>query len=210
MMDIVTHPPLITVGKVFAVLILAGFFLPWVRVSPTSLKGNTLELIKNLGEGGRNGGNTFIWMRQEEWHEMWEDPVDGFSGYQISLGARSGTPRVKAQQELASVVLDGKDKRPLLVWLLLVPVLAVLGWLGLVLSEAPRAFPLLVGSGLAAMYWILRWKMADAYTDRLLAQLQLGPGWWATIYGMAGLAVICLWAGIQGRQGRYSSKATIF
>jgi hypothetical protein len=33
--------------------------------------------------------------------------------------------------------------------------------------------------------------MADAYSDRLIAQLQLSVGWWGTLYGMFGLAVVC-------------------
>lgn len=210
MMEIMSSGPLTSAGKIFAVMTLVGFFLPWVRISPDSLKGNTLELLKNLTQGGKSTGSTFLWMRGEEWREMWGDPVDGFSGYQLSLGARSGTPRMKAQQELASVVLDGKEKRPLLGWLLLIPALAVLGLLGLILEGAPRAFPLVVGLGLGGMYFILRWKIAGAYTDRLLAQLQLGPGWWITIYGMVSLAGVCLWTGFQSRRGRYESKVTIF
>jgi len=187
------------VGKIFVVAALAGFFLPWVRISPDSLKGNTMEVVRNLAEGGRNFGSTFLWMRGEEWREMWGDPVDGFSGFQLAFGAKSGTPRAKAQQELASVALDGRDKRPLLVWLLLVPILSLLGWAGLVLRHVPRPFLVITAAGLGALYGILRWRIATAYTDRLLAQLELGPGWWMTVYGMLGLAVVCLVLGIRGR-----------
>ncbi|NBR64255.1 MAG: hypothetical protein EBT77_08145 [Verrucomicrobia bacterium] len=186
-------------GKVFVAAALAGFFLPWVRVSPDSLKGNTMEVVRNLAKGGQNLGSTFLWMRGEEWQEVWGDPVDGFSGFQLAFGAKSGTPRAKAQQELASVALDGRDKRPLLIWLLLVPVLSLLGWAGLTLPQVPRAFLVLTAAGLGALYGILRWRIAEAYTDRLLAQLELGPGWWITVYGMLGLAVVCLVLGIRGR-----------
>lgn len=186
-------------GKIFVAAALVGFFLPWVRISPDSLKGNTMEVVRNLAEGGRNFGSTFLWMRGEEWREMWGDPVDGFSGFQLAFGAKSGTPRAKAQQELASVALDGRDKRPLLVWLLLVPMLSLLGCAGLVLRHAPRAFLVITAAGLGALYGILRWRIATAYTDRLLAQLELGPGWWMTVYGMLGLALVCLILGIKGR-----------
>ena len=187
------------VGKIFVLMTLVGFFLPWVRISPDSLKGNTMEVVRNLAEGGRNLGSTFFWMRGEEWREMWGDPADGFSGFQLAFGAKSGTPRAKAQQELASVALDGRDKRPLLGWLILIPILALLGWAGLALRYVPRAFLLLTGLGLGALYAILRWRIATAYTDRLLAQLELGPGWWMTVYGMVGLGVVCLILGIRGR-----------
>lgn len=188
-----------SVGKILVIITLAGFFLPWVRISPESLKGNTMEVVRNLAEGGRNLGSTLVWMRGEEFREMWQDPADGFSGFQLAFGARSGTPRAKAQQELASVTLDGREKRPLLGWLLLIPVLTMLGWAGLALRQVPSAFLLLTSFGLGALYAILRWRIAAAYTDRLLAQLQLGPGWWMTVYGMLGLAVVCLVLGIRGR-----------
>ena len=40
----------------------------------------------------------------------------------------------------------------------------------------PAAFLILTAVGLGALYAILRWRIAIAYTDRLLAQLELGPG----------------------------------
>ena len=133
----------------------------------------------------------------EEWKEVWADPADGFSGFQLAFGAKSGTPRAKAQQELASVSLDGKDKRPLLGWLLLIPVLTLLASAGLFLRQVPPAFLILTAGGLGALYAILRWRIATAYTDRLLAQLELGPGWWLTVYGMLGLGIVCLVLGIK-------------
>ena len=196
-----SHSPLHQAGKLLVVVTLIGFFLPWVRISPDSLKGNTMEVVRNLAEGGRNFGSTFVWMRWEEFRETWKDPADGFSGFQLAFGAKSGTPRAKAQQELASVALDGRDKRPLLVWLLLIPVLTLLGWAGLALRHVPAAFLILTAVGLGALYAILRWRIAIAYTDRLLAQLELGPGWWMTVYGMLGVGIVCLILGIRGRRG---------
>lgn len=186
-------------GKFLVILTLVGFFLPWARVSPDSLKGNTMEVVRNLAKGGGNFGSTFLWMRGEEFREMWGDPADGFSGFQLAFGAKSGTPRAKAQAELASVALDGRDKRPLLGWLLLIPVLTLLGWAGIALPNVPKAFLLLTSVGLGALYTILRWRIATAYTDRLLAQLELGPGWWMTVYGMLGLGVVCFVLGVKGR-----------
>ena len=84
-------------------------------------------------------------------------------------------------------------------WLLLIPVLTMLGWAGLALRQVPSAFLLLTSFGLGALYAILRWRIAAAYTDRLLAQLQLGRGWCITVYVLLGLAVVCLVLGIRGR-----------
>ena len=192
-----TQDPIHQAGKIFVIITVVGFFLPWVRISPDSLKGNTMEVVSNLAEGGRSLGSTFVWMRWEEWKEVWADPADGFSGFQLAFGAKSGTPRAKAQQELASVSLDGKDKRPLLGWLLLIPVLTLLASAGLFLRQVPPAFLILTAGGLGALYAILRWRIATAYTDRLLAQLELGPGWWLTVYGMLGLGIVCLVLGIK-------------
>jgi hypothetical protein len=187
------------IGKFFVAATLVGFFLPWVKISPDSLKGNTMEVVRNLAKGGGNFGSTFLWMRGEEFRETWSDAADGFSGFQLAFGAKPGTPRAKVQAELASVALDGRDKRPLLAWLLLIPILTLLGWAGVALHHVPRAFLVLTAVGLGALYGILRWRIATAYTDRLLAQLELGPGWWITVYGMLGLALVCLMLGIRGR-----------
>lgn len=197
-------------GRFFALLTVICFFLPWVRVSPDALRKNTMEVVKTLAQGGKGGGRTLIWMRAEEWKEIWADPADGFSGFQLVFGAASGTPRSKAQQELASVVLGGKDKRPLLGWLLLIPILAGLGWGSFILRGVPPSLSLLVSLMLMGMYFVLRWKMADAYTDRLLAQLQLGPGWWGALYGMVGLAGVCLLLALRKHGGSYSSKIKMF
>ncbi|NBT89721.1 MAG: hypothetical protein EBT50_02660 [Verrucomicrobia bacterium] len=197
----VMRDPIHQAGKIFVMITVVGFFLPWVRISPDSLKGNTMEVVSSLAEGGQNLGSTFVWMRWEEWKEVWADPADGFSGFQLAFGAKSGTPRAKAQQELASVSLDGKDKRPLLGWLLLIPVLTLLATAGLFLRQVPAAFLILTAGGLGALYAILRWRIATAYTDRLLAQLELGPGWWLTVYGMLGLGVVCMVLGIRRRGG---------
>ena len=191
--------PVQQAGKFLVILTLVGFLLPWVRISPDSLKGNTMEVVRNLAKGGGSFGSTFLWMRGEELREMWGDPADGFSGLQLAFGAKSGTARAKAQQELASVTLDGKDKRPLLGWLLLIPILTLLASAGLFLRQVPAAFLILTAVGLGFLYAILRWRIAAAYTDRLLAQLELGPGWWMTVYGMLGLAVVCLVLGVRGR-----------
>ena len=133
------HDPIHLAGKFFVLLSLVCFFLPWVRVSPEALRQNTVEVVRNLSKGNKGVGPTMVWMRGEEWGEMWTDPVDGFSGFQLAFGARSGTPRIKAQQELASVALDGKENRPLLGWLMLIPVLTFLAWVALVLRRVPQA-----------------------------------------------------------------------
>jgi hypothetical protein len=201
--------PIHLLGKFFAILTLVCFFLPWVRVSPAALRKNTLEVVKNLSGGEKGVLRTMVWMRSEEWGEMWADPADGFSGFQLAFGAASGTPRARAQQELASVVLDKKENRPLLGWLLLIPVLTGLGWFGWSLPRVPPVLLGLTAVGLTGMYLTMRWQMSDAYTDRLLAQLQLGPGWWGTVYGMLGLAVVSLVYLVQSRGGRYGSKVTM-
>jgi hypothetical protein len=107
-------------------------------------------------------------------------------------------------------VLGGKEKQPLLGWLLLVPILAGLGWSFFILRGVPPPLLALVSLMLMGMYFVLRWKMADAYTDRLLAQLQLGPGWWGALYGMFGLAAVCLFAALRKHGGSYSSKIKMF
>ena len=197
-------------GRFFALLTVISFFLPWVRLSPDALRKNTMEVVKNLAKGDKGVGRTLIWMKAEEWQEIWADPADGFSGFQLIFGGASGTPRIKAQQELASVVLGGKDKRPLLGWLLLVPILAGLGWGSFILRGVPPSLSLLVSLMLMGLYFVLRWKMADAYTDRLLAQLQLGPGWWGALYGMVGLAAVCLVGALRRHGDSYSSKIKMF
>ncbi|NBS50736.1 MAG: hypothetical protein EBS97_09090 [Verrucomicrobia bacterium] len=183
--------PLHLLGKFFAVLTLLSFFLPWVRFSPSALKKNTLELVRS-----REDGPTFfeklVWMRGAEWPEMWADPADGFSGFQLAFGAASGTQRAKMQSELASIVLDKRENRPLLGWLLLIPVLVGMGWLGLLLRRGPAIVMALIAVGLLGMYGVLRLKMAEGYSDRLIAQIQLGVGWWGALYGMLGLAFVCL------------------
>ena len=149
-------------------------------------------------------------MRRGEWSEMWADPADGFSGFQLGFGAASGTQRAKVQSELASVALDQKENRPLLGWLLLIPVLTGLVWACLSLPRPPAIGLAVPAAGLTGLYILLRWKMADAYSDRLIAQLQLSVGWWGTLYGMLGLAVVCVVMLTRIRGGWEDSRVTMF
>jgi len=197
------------VGKFFAILTLVSFFLPWVRLQPSALKKNTLEVVRNTAEGESNFLRSMVWMRRGEWSEMWADPADGFSGFQLGFGATSGTQRAKVQSELASVALDQKENRPLLGWLLLIPVLTGLVWACLSLPRPPAIGLAVPAAGLTGLYILLRWKMADAYSDRLIAQLQLSVGWWGTLYGMLGLAVVCVVMLTRIRGGREDSRVTM-
>lgn len=198
------------VGKFFAILTLVSFFLPWVRIQPSALKKNTLEVVRNMAEGQASPLRTMVWMRRGEWSEMWADPADGFSGLQLAFGAASGTARAKVQSELASVALDKKENRPLLGWLLLVPILTGLGWVGLSVPRMPAIVLAVPALGLSGLYILMRWKMADAYTDRLIAQLQLNVGWWGTLYGMVGLAAVCLILLARMRGGEEEAQVTMF
>ena len=54
------HDPIHQAGKFLVILTLIGFFLPWVRISPDSLKGNTMEVVRSLATGGGNFGSTFL------------------------------------------------------------------------------------------------------------------------------------------------------
>lgn len=197
-------------GKFFAILTLVSFFLPWMRIQPSALRKNTMEIVRDAKSGGAGFFSSLIGMRQGEWSEMWADPADGFSGFQLAFGAASGTQRAKVQSELASVALEKKENRPLLGWLLLIPLLTGLGWVALNLPSAPAIIMALTSAGLLGLYGILRWKMAQAYSDRLIAQLQLGVGWWGTLYGMLGLAVVCLIFLAKVRAGWSNSRVTMF
>ena len=68
--------PIHLAGKFFILLSLISFFLPWVRVSPDALRQNTVEVVRNLAKGSKGVGPTMLWMRGEEWGEMWADPVE--------------------------------------------------------------------------------------------------------------------------------------
>jgi hypothetical protein len=171
---------------------------------------NTMEIVRDAKSGNAGFFSSLIGMRKGEWSEMWADPADGFSGFQLAFGAASGTQRAKVQSELASVALEKRENRPLLGWLLLIPLLTGLGWVALNLPSAPAIIMALTSAGLLGLYGILRWKMAQAYSDRLIAQLQLGVGWWGTLYGMLGLAVVCLIFLAKVRAGWSNSRVTMF
>ena len=169
-----------------------------------------MEIVRDAKSGESGFFNSLVGMRKGEWSEMWADPADGFSGFQLAFGAASGTQRSKVQSELASVALEKKENRPLLGWLLLIPLLTGLGWVALSLPSAPAIIMALTSAGLLGLYGILRWKMAEAYSDRLIAQLQLGVGWWGTLFGMLGLAVVGLIFLAKVRGGWRDSQVTMF
>jgi hypothetical protein len=203
-------PALHWIGKFFAVLTLGSFFLPWMRIQPSALKKNTLEVVRSTDANSAGFWREMIWMRGGEWGEMWADPADGFSGFQLAFGATAGTQRAKIQTELASVALDKKENRPLLGWLLLIPVLTGLGWAALSIPRVAGIALAIPSVGLFGMYLILRWKIADAYMDRLIAQLQLSVGWWGTLYGMVGLATVCAILLARTRGGWNEARVTMF
>jgi hypothetical protein len=94
-------------------------------------------------------------------------------------------------------------------WLLLIPVLTGLVWTCLSLPSPPAIGLAVPAAGLAGLYILLRLKMADAYSDRLIAQLQLSVGWWGTLYGMLGLATVCIVMLVRIRGGWEDSKVTM-
>jgi len=181
-----------------------------MRIQPSALKKNTLEVVRSTDANSAGFWRKMIWMRGGEWGEMWADPADGFSGFQLAFGATAGTQRAKIQTELASVALDKKENRPLLGWLLLIPVLTGLGWAALSIPRVAGIALAIPSVGLFGMYLILRWKIADAYMDRLIAQLQLSVGWWGTLYGMVGLATVCAILLARTRGGWNEARVTMF
>lgn len=174
--------------------ILAGvgvlaFFLPWVRPAVQARETSPLEVANQLASGEDSFFDSWIGLRKDEWRVFWQRPTTGLSGYQILLlGSDEGIQAKQAQEWLDAVFGDRGGLGRLANVLPLVILLLTAAFL------SPRKpLPRLFGAGgvlLLAFYLWGRWRLDGTYTQRVLAEMEIGYGLWITLYATLALAIL--------------------
>jgi hypothetical protein len=177
-------------GWVLAGLCLIGFFLPWVRLAPESTDNNTLALANTLASGEDSMLTSYFWLRRDELKATFRNPAEGLSAYQITMLDRAQAEVDGNARAWLYLLWKGeepgmRDKLPALLPLLALAAAAALG----AGKPSPRLL-LVLAAALAAAYGWLRWKLNQAYTDRLLLQVDLNLGLWISLFAAALLALL--------------------
>lgn len=190
MKDPMTQRPSLLLGWILAGLCLLGFFMPWARFAPESTGGNILSLANTLVGGEDDPVSSYLWMRRGEMRAALRDPADGLSGYQLALLASGRAPEEGLAGVWVQVIWHTADPGVRAASIAVLPVLALLAGILLSLGPVPFKSGLGVALGLAGSYGWMRWKMNQAYTERMLLQLDWNIGLWITLYAAALLALL--------------------
>ncbi|MFH1067390.1 MAG: hypothetical protein V1746_05780 [bacterium] len=167
----------------FSLIVLVAFFLPWAR--PLLEVHDPFSLREKLLEGEANFVQSYILMPRSSWNEIWRNPAEGVSGYQM-VSSDSLRARLLAQTVSENLFGSLKDWR---MKLAAIPPIAALICLFVALQSYP-SYWWLMGPSLAQalFYAAVRWEINRS--DFLRLELSLGAGLWLTLYGSLLLALI--------------------
>ena len=151
---------------ILVAIIVIGFFLPWVNV-----ESKQVGTITKILTGKRQA------------------TVEAISGFRIPLLANSEDARL-----IISVArtfypdITGLDKKSYLVWLF--PVVALI-ILGIALNmENNKLTNIIFGAIGVAVFVLAVYKINETDLDRLVLQMKIGLGLWASLWGYLGIGVL--------------------
>jgi hypothetical protein len=184
----------VLLGWILAALCILGFFLPWARFAPESAGQNLLSLANSLAAGEDDVISSYVWMRRDEMKAAMKDPAGGQSGYQLFMRASSdkNTQENAVARAWLHALWHGENPGMQVRWIILLPILALVGAGALSPAKPPNRLLLGLAAALFLAYGWMRWKMNQAYTDRLLLQLDWNLGLWLCLYSGALLGILLI------------------
>jgi hypothetical protein len=178
----------VQIGWALAAVILLGFFIPWVRYAPKDAFDNSLQIASQLAADDSQSALVYdyVLVNGRDWRALWRQPGEGVSAYQVTVSGAGG--RDGAAAALVEILFgaggDGWKGR----LLLLAPLLGLAGAAALTGHRGRRGWVVALAAAELAFYLFVRWRLRDAYVDRLL--LELNWGLWLSLFGLALLAAV--------------------
>ncbi|MEM9400630.1 MAG: hypothetical protein AAF984_10515, partial [Verrucomicrobiota bacterium] len=173
------------IGLLISALVILAFFLPWVRLSSETLVRSVGTLIEKIAQDDEESlVEQWVWMRERERQALFEKPSEGVSGYQIFMTTWDDTLEGKLTRVLMQVLFGSEEAKWGAKLMVLAPVFGLTTLVIFLLPLLPRIFPLAVGMGCLAYYVLARWKLNEAFGERLILHIELSYGLWLSLFGL--------------------------
>lgn len=170
-------------GLVVGAVVVLGYFLPWARLAPESLFRNVGSLVNRLSDERSNWARDYVWMRGREWEDMWREPAEGVSGYQLFMMADEDGENRLVRAWMA-MLFGSKEAGWQVRLMILGPLLGVGGILAVFFKKPKKWFLWGVAVGCVLFYGLVRMKLAESFSDRLLLHVEISYGLWLMLYGL--------------------------
>lgn len=186
------------------VVALVGLFLPWVRLQRpepgTALR--PLEVAWQLATEDDDFLHSYVVMRRAEWAALADAPFSGVSLVQALRAPETGAGPGALMGDWTAVFLGSEGSPVRLVWFLPAG-LALLLLLGLLPKKADPRLLAILGLGAICAYLGFRAWANHTFADRVLLAMELGSGWWLTVYGLVPLAVLSVARAFAGKKAKW-------
>jgi len=187
---------LLKVGWTVALLTVAAFFLPWIKLEVPALNkivereliAHQLEVAADLPWYQR-----LILLRPQDMRDALNRPLEGNSGLTMVQWSRSNAPfhdRVRAK--IIGEAFGVGDLRVLAVLFYAVPALALLGMALMALGLPSRLWVLLPAIGAIGFYFLARARLDETFLDRATSGVTPGIGLWVGLYGLGLVGIVLL------------------
>jgi hypothetical protein len=178
----------VQLGWTLAIVIVLGFFIPWVRYAPKNMFDNSLQIASQLAADDEKSEllHDYVLMGGQDWQALWQNPAEGESGYQIVLAGKN--ERDDAALAFVKILFGDEGwwlKGKLLA---LAPLLGLTGAVALMYQKSRRKLIIVLIVAEAVFYLFMRRQLHEAYVDRLV--LEMNWGIWLTLYGLALMAMV--------------------
>ncbi len=174
---------------IFALAVLGGFFLPWLKLESTSVARSTEKLVTQLTkESDQSWFALWFGMTREEQKRAMNKPLDGTSGYQMPLLFQ----KEKSAQKTALINshLFGTKRmedRVYAVYAFPITAFFAAAFLTFSLKRWVLFIPLIT---IAVIYGTVRYQLNVTYFDRLASNLDVGLGLWISLYSLLALGIL--------------------
>ncbi|GAB4243742.1 MAG: hypothetical protein OHK005_08310 [Candidatus Methylacidiphilales bacterium] len=189
-----------------ALLIVAAIalILPWLRLNRPEPGAalRPLEVARQLAGEDEDFLHGYVGMRRAEWTALVDAPFSGVSLVEALRAPESeGGPGV-LMGGWAEAFLGPTGSPLRLIWFLPV-LLAVLLLLALLPKKLDGRVLTAVALCAACAYVGARAWANHTFADRVLLAMELGSGWWLTVYGLVPLAVLAGARAMAGKKAKW-------
>lgn len=183
---------------------LIALFLPWLRLHRPEPCApiRPLEVARQLVGEDEDFLHGYVGMRRAEWTALVDAPFSGVSLVEALRTPQSGGGPGMLMGEWTEAFLGPAGSPLRLIWF--VPVgLAVFLLLALLPKKPDDRVLAAVALCAACAYVGARAWANHTFADRVLFAMELGSGWWLTVYGLVPLAVLAGARAMAGKKAKW-------